>query len=438
MALSSVVVRIGLVSLTLAWLASARADLRDYVKKPDDSFTWKLKTSYPGDSKFYELQLVSQTWHGIRWEHQLLVFLPPGETSRSTMLLMNTGGSPKFDSRLMGLELARKCRVPVAILFQVPNQPLLGGKKEDALIAETFVRYLESKDESWPLLFPMVKSVVRAMDALQEFSKKEWKVPVKEFIVTGASKRGWTSWLTAASGDPRVKAIAPMVIDVLNMQEQMAHQQHSFGATSQMIHDFTDRGLVTLFDSPAGRRLWQMVDPYAYRDALTLPKLILLGNNDPYWTVDALNLYWEGLKGGKWIVYVPNAGHNLKQGGKDLTRAVNGAAAFVRHLAADQPMPELKWKHSDAGGKLRLTVEAKPAPKGARLWAAQAPTRDFRKATWTEQPATMQKNTVVGTLDPPSDGFLAFYAELDYDSDGLPYHICTQIRVTGTSAAGGK
>ena len=60
-----------------------------------------------------------------------------------------------------------------------------------------------------------------------------------------------------------------------------------------MIHDFTDRCSATLFDSPAGRRLWQMVDPYAYRDALTLPKLILLGNNDPYWTVDALNLYWR-------------------------------------------------------------------------------------------------------------------------------------------------
>src|SRR5262245_53028710 len=204
-----------------AWAGAARADLPEYLKKPEPAYSWKLKEKidHP-QGTVYDLRLVSQTWEDITWEHQLQVYQPKGVEPARTMLLWNTGGAAKADGIAMGMEIARKVKAPVAFLYHIPNQPLLDGKTEDALIAETFVRYVKTKDENWPLLFPMVKSVVKAMDALQEFSKQEWKEPVESFIITGGSKRGWTSWLTGAS-DRRVKAIAPMVIDTLNMPEQM-------------------------------------------------------------------------------------------------------------------------------------------------------------------------------------------------------------------------
>lgn len=428
----------GLFVFGVVGLSPARADLHEYVKRPESVFEWRLveKKETP-QGIVYDLQMTSQNWQNIVWKHQIQIYQPTGVEPNKTMLLWNTGGNASPANQAFALELAKRIKAPVAFLYNIPNQPLLGNKKEDALIAETFVRYLETKDENWPLLFPMVKSVVKAMDAIQEFSKKEWNQPVEAFIVSGASKRGWTSWLTGATGDPRVKAIAPFVIDVLNMKKQGDHQLYSFGKYSDMIHDYTERGLLPMPDTKEALRLWGMVDPWMYREKLELPKLIVNGNNDPYWTTDALNLYWDDLKGDKWVLYVPNAGHDLRQKDKpspldQVSQAANGLAAFVRHYTVNNPMPRLTWKHDDADGKLRIQVESSEPVKGARLWVAQAPTRDFREAKWIEKPAHVDSTRVVGLVDPPKEGCLAFYCELDYEIDGLPYHLSTQIRIAGS------
>ena len=180
----------------------ARAGLPEYVAKPEPNFAWNLeKTSNLGNGTVYTIHLVSQNWQGIKWEHRLLVLRPKDVKPTDTMLLLNTGGNPGGAMQYIALELTECIGSPIAILFNIPNQPLYGGKKEDALIAETFVRFLDNKgqDESWPLLFPMVKSVVKSMDVLQAFTKKEWNHEVKNFVISGASKRGWTSWLTGAA-----------------------------------------------------------------------------------------------------------------------------------------------------------------------------------------------------------------------------------------------
>ncbi len=418
--------------------SSARADLLEYVKKPELAYAWTLKEKkVVADGTIYDLQLVSQTWQGIKWEHQLQVYQPKDAKPNGTMLLWNTGGGASPLAGTLGMEFARRVKAPVAFLFHIPNQPLLEGKKEDALIAETFVRYLATKDETWPLLFPMVKSVVKAMDALQDFSKNEWGKPVEKFIISGASKRGWTSWLTAATGDPRVKAIIPLVIDTLNMQKQLPYQLESFGAYSDMIGDYIRAKLVPLPDTADARRLWGMVDPWVYRAKLTMPKLLIMGNNDPYWTTDALNLYWDDIPGDNWVLYVPNAGHNLRQQEKlgpldQYAYMINGVTAFVRHVTIDNPMPKVKWKHDEAEGKLRLTVEASEPPKAARLWVAHAPTRDFRQAKWVEHKAAFAKDRVIGEITPPAEGCVAFFAELEFEMEGNRYQLSTQLRIAGT------
>jgi PhoPQ-activated pathogenicity-related protein len=169
-----------------------------------------------------------------------------------------------------------------------------------------------------------------------------------------------------------------------------------------------------------------------------MPKMLINGNNDPYWTTDATNLYWDGLTGNKYLVYVPNAGHNLEQAGvpaaEKRDRAVGALEAFVRHQATAKPLPKLYWKNDDEGDKLRIVVTADPAPKTARLWMATNPTRDFRKAKWTDQEVKLAKDTITGEVKAPKDGCEAFYVEMDYEIDGINYHLCTQLRLVGTPA----
>src|SRR5690606_13767316 len=141
---------------------------------------------------------------------------------------------------------------------------------------------------------PMVKSVVRAMDAVQAVGREQWGLDIRKFTLTGASKRGWTTWLTAAVDD-RVEALVPMVFDVLNIEPQIEHQREVWGRQSERMHDYADQGLFDRLATPPGRMLQRIVDPFHYREKITQPKLLVLATNDRYWPVSALNFYWDQL-----------------------------------------------------------------------------------------------------------------------------------------------
>ncbi|WP_428305727.1 PhoPQ-activated pathogenicity-related family protein [Lacipirellula sp.] len=404
--------------------------LKDYVAAPDDSYGYKVVGSEKVDgSTVHKLELTSQTWHEIPWKHALYIYVPDNVQHKQMVLLFITGGriggTPSMEDMKLGASLAKAAAMPVAYLHQVPNQPLLGDKVEDDLISETFLRYVDSRDPTWPLLFPMVKSATAAMTAIQDFGKKQYDVDVEQFVVTGGSKRGWTSWLTAAADD-RVAGVAPIVIDTLNLPAQMKYQLETWGEYSDQIADYTSKGLVDVMQNRPDIPLWQWVDPYTYRSELKLPKLLINATNDPYWTVDALNQYWDGLIGEKHIRYVPNAGHGL-DGGREA--ALMTLAAFAQHVAEGEPLPQLKWEHAGDDGELRLKISSAPEPESVRLWVARSDTKDFRNAKWeaTELTADDGKE-YVGVVERPEKGHIALFGEATYKQGALPYNLSTTLR----------
>src|SRR5205814_7339736 len=95
------------------------------------------------------------------------------------------------------------------------DDPARKPRVEDDFIAYTWDHYIRTGDDRWPARLPMTKSAVRAMDAVTAFTATPagGGRPVRRFVVAGASKRGWTTWATAAV-DKRVVAIAPAVIEI--------------------------------------------------------------------------------------------------------------------------------------------------------------------------------------------------------------------------------
>ena len=411
--------------------------LEKYVAKPDPSYSWKrTEQKNLKSASLTHLELVSQTWRGQFWSHHLIVLRPDKVRNPGIAMLFVTGGSygaPDEKDLDPFLLIAERAGALVAVLNKVPNQPLYDGRKEDALIAYTFNEYLRTGDESWPLLFPMVKSAVRAMDTVQACAQKEWGQKVERFVVSGASKRGWTTWLTGAV-DRRVTALAPMVIDMLNMKEQLKWADKVYGKQSEEISDYTEFNLHLKMDDPRMVKLRGWVDPYSYRQRYTMPKLLLLGTNDPYWTVDSLRHYWNDLPEPKLVYQTPNAGHDLG-GGQD---AIQTLAAWFQMLADRQPLPQVGWQLRDgASGPGGIAVTVNQPAKAIRLWVAHSEDRDFRDDKWNSRELKLEagQGRASAEVPVPHQGYEAFLAEVELKaSTGHSYKLSTQVQVTPDTA----
>ena len=396
--------------------------LQSYLDNGDQSFKWDLQDSASTEgAKIYRLGLTSQTWRDTAWNHELTVIVPDSVVYTDAMLFITGGsinkeGQPnthKWDESLtVSLsQIAKINKAIVSIIWQVPNQPRYGGKTEDELISMTLHNFQNDSDYTWPLLFPMTKSAIRAMDAVQEFSAQKKNQRVNQFVVSGASKRGWTTWLTGAH-DKRVKAIAPMVIDMLNWPLNLEYHKVTWGDYSIQIEDYVKLGIVQKSDTPEGKKVARMVDPYAYRKLLTMPKMILMGTNDEYWPVDAVKNYIDSIPGENHICYTPNAGHDLG----DKKTALGTLNAFFGTVISGQQVPKCDYSVVADNGKIVVTINADAGLLvDAIVWSAASPDREFRDKTWTS--SSLGKSGIDSfTFETPvpASGFHAFYIDLKY------------------------
>lgn len=433
----------------VAALAQQETALDRYIAKADPVYQWKLIKTIPGAGYTgYVLELTSQTWRRAEevdrpvWKHYLTIVKPARIESTKAMLYIGSGSNrnpaPSTVPERVSV-IAVETGSVVADLGQVPNQPLVfadspdKARSEDDLIAYTRVKHMATKEDEWLVRLAMVKSGVRAMDAIQEFmaSEEGGRIKIDGFVVAGASKRGWTSWLVGVV-DRRVIAIAPLVIDALNSEAITRHHYEAYGFFSPSLKDYVNHGLFPgKIGTPEYQAILAIEDPYNYRrrERMKIPKFMINASGDQFFLPDNSQFYYNELPEEKHIRYVPNAKHNLAE-----SDGRESLIAFYDAVIKNRPRPRFSWK-KEKDGTLRVTVVDKP--REVLLWQAHNPkARDFRVDTIgkayqsTVLEAQGDGKTYVGRVAKPAEGFTAFFIELVYESGGkYPFKFSTEVSV---------
>lgn len=232
---------------------------------PLDSYSW----AYDGTAGFsvdnvtysgrgftaYVLNFNSQTWMPAQssqplWQHWLTVCVPHASVVQSTGFLWMDGPSnqPRPSKELYApVDLMCSSMDGVVVyLPQCPNQPLHfpdhpGGLKEDDLIAYGWRKFLNESRQNppanpqWLMRLPMTKAGVNAMTAAQVFIGKRFpNIKLNDFIVSGASKRGWNTW-TVAAVDARVRAAVPVVMPIPNIVKNIGSEYRAYGMAGLLL-----------------------------------------------------------------------------------------------------------------------------------------------------------------------------------------------------------
>lgn len=371
------------------------------------------------------------------WRHDVILTVPKNSDTSTALVIINGGSNDGEPPAQNGDEVstaelvATLVRTPVVSISQIPNQPLtIFGEGEDMveddLVASSWYKAIETGDPTWSAYFPMARAVVRSMDAVQDHMSGLDR-RVDNFVLTGFSKRGATTYLATAA-DERVVAMAPGVFDFLNFRPQAAHHLAVYGEPAPAVADYAEYNLLERVADPEAQILLDTSDPYAYRDRFTMPKLIMASTGDQFFLPDAMRFYIDDIPGETLVRYVPNSGHGLVPEGQELLDTIQPLVAWYKKIANAEARPTVDWTHN-AG---ELTLTASTEPDSVKLWTAtNDQARNFRidvvGAIWESQELTADANgDFTATVDAPAAGYTAYLIEAKFGQEIYT----TQVYVT--------
>ncbi|XP_041364388.1 autocrine proliferation repressor protein A-like [Gigantopelta aegis] len=356
--------------------------LSDYVFRPDPNYKYEILRTIKGEGyTHYVINMTSQKWlteeltdHPIWW-HYLSMTVPDKLIYPNDCYLYIDGGSnhspPPEEtdgSVAMSIMMAMSTGIVAGNLKMIPNEPITftddpthKSRGEDSIIAWTWRTFVEINNTSpeYLLRFPMTKAAVRALDTLADVAvKTNATKKLDRFYVAGGSKRGWTTWTTGAV-DPRVKGIAPIVMDLLHMVKNLHHHFRAYGGWTFVFEAYYELNFTRQLDNQRTQLMADYVDPISFKDTLTMPKLVISATGDEFFLPDDSHYYYKDLIGPKYLRIVPNAEHSCVGHEIDIFFTIK---SFILSIATATPLPELTWKRELTPFGGRITVFSNIAP----------------------------------------------------------------------------
>lgn len=465
--------------------------LYKFITHDDHVYNYRFveKQQYSPDVSVHTYILQSQKWPlkeysdipSSIWEHKLNFYLPNKILFNRALLYVSGGGNRDRDGNkvftapkdnLKFAKIALHNNAVVIELQQSLNQPLLMNnhyKKEDEILAYSYKKVMED-----PILnaylaghLPMAKSIIKAMDAAETILEYH-NISILDFVVAGLSKRGWATWL-AALEDERVSAIIPGVIDILNVQQSIAHICNSYQeGCPPALNKYRNEGITELIDSQEFFKLMQIEDPLAYlsneydkkyHKRLSIPKYIITSSGDDFFVPDCSKFYFKDLPGKEnYIRALPNSmhyltGHRIIDSLGNLEKVNDAIDNFFYLQLHNSTLPIIDSVYNEIGIQITTSIP----PKVVKLWHTHNPdSRDFRciasydafamyiktmlsfftadlcDHSYIEEvinfscPHTQDECQFTVALAKIQKGWQSSFVELTYDLDGIEFILTTE------------
>ncbi|EGG22960.1 hypothetical protein DFA_05090 [Cavenderia fasciculata] len=433
-----------------ASVQSINTPLEDFVYRQDEGWSYVLQSQFSGPGyTAYVLNFTSLNWlefpktNKPRWWHFLTVCVPTFVTSNTGFLYVDNGNYASAPPTVLHPLIQSVClasRSVVSHLAQNPNQPLIldndnKSRSEDAIIGYTWKKFLENTtDYDWLGQFPETKATVRAFDCISKFMKDSfppWFPKVKSFVVSGASKRGWASWLAAAV-DPRVKAVIPVVMPILDLVKNCENHYKAYGGWSYAYYNYYGEGVMAYMGTPQFDAMAKEIDPINWVDQLLVPKYIVTAVGDQFFIPDSSAFFFHKLLGAKHQRIHPGADHSLLQRWSQFIQEVT---TYYNMVINRQSLPDFEWSviPDIVSNTTAITIvtDKRDCPSSVLLYTADTISttkRDWRQLlapnvpqniTWAITPLSPYSDsnvfkTVISA--PPAGGWRGAFVELTYDS----------------------